>query len=213
MDVVTLGHVTERPAISSLLPVGAAAAVLGGIVWSVKGLLVMSAGVDVVAGVDLGTAFVALQGLFALAVLGLSELVVARAHPDDVVPGGRRNAIGRGASWIALALSVVLAAWWVFRGDIGDHSAIAFAALACSLAWIAGAGLVGVSALRRDALAGPFRWVPLAVGLGAIPLFLVFGLASNFLGERLLEVPVLAIGLLWVALGVSLIRGEAIPAR
>lgn len=194
-----------------MLPVGAAAAVLGGIIWTVKGVSIILTGRDVLAGVDLGHAFITFQGLFALAVIGISELVLARSHPDDIAPGGRRTAIGRWFAWLGLGLAVVVAVLWAFDG-LDEGPVASFAAVGATLGWMAGAGLVGLSALRRRALVGPWRWVPLGVGVAAVPLFIAFGLASNFLGERWLEVPVVAIGLAWIAFGVSLIRGEAIPS-
>lgn len=193
-----------------MLPVGAAAAVLGGIIWTVKGGSIILTGRDVLVGVDLGHAFVTFQGLFALTVIGISELVVARSHPGDVAPGGRRTAIGRWFAWLGLGLAVVVAVLWALDG-LDEGAVASFAAVGTTLGWMAGAGLVGLSALRRRALVGPWRWVPFGVGVAAVPLFIAFGLASNFLGERWLEVPVVAVGLAWIAFGVSLIRGEAIP--
>jgi hypothetical protein len=50
--------------------------------------------------------------------------------------------------------------------------------------------------------------LPLVLGLVTVPAILIGGAAAELLGERALELPLVALGATWVALGVQLARGR-----
>jgi hypothetical protein len=53
------------------------------------------------------------------------------------------------------------------------------------------------------------RWtLPLVIGVTTMPAVLVGGLLAAMFGERLLGVPLVALGAAWVALGGNLLRGR-----
>ena len=50
--------------------------------------------------------------------------------------------------------------------------------------------------------------LPALLALGTVPAMLIGGLAAVPFGERAYEVPVLVLGVLWMALGAFLLRGR-----
>lgn len=66
------------------------------------------------------------------------------------------------------------------------------------------------SALRRSGAA--YGGVALFLGVATIPAMLVGGAIST-IDERLLEVPVVAIGLVWITLGLDLIHHRKVVPR
>lgn len=50
----------------------------------------------------------------------------------------------------------------------------------------------------------PWRGLPLALGLAAIPLMLVSGLLANLVDERYFEIGIVVMGAGWTALGLVL---------
>ena len=138
--------------------------------------------------------------LFPFALLGLWTLVHKAA--------GRAPAVG-GILAAAAAVSVVLAV--VVRAVGGaavepsdDEVTVltpfivvgGFGAFAALLA-------LGLAARRSRALAAPYTSLPWAMGLAVIPLLIVGG-ALEAVNERLLELPIVLIGLGWIALGAAM---------
>lgn len=56
---------------------------------------------------------------------------------------------------------------------------------------------------RTRALAPGYASLPLAMGLGAVPLLIV-GAALESVSERLIELPIALLGLSWTGLGIAL---------
>lgn len=202
-----------------LARVGAVAAGVGGLVWLAKGGAALLTGRSVVGAVDLGTLFVAVQVLFGIALVGLHRRLLElgrrppRADLPAWIPGqgreGTRAAIGLRLAVLAVLLGVVHVGAWIV-GVQGTGLAAA-AGLLAGAAWIAAAGLIGVTVLRRVALPPPAHALPLAIAIGAVGLFVTFGLVSNFHGPRWLEVPVVLVGVAWMLLGAVLWPRAVIP--
>ena len=62
---------------------------------------------------------------------------------------------------------------------------------------------LGVAVRRTRTLAPVPAWLPLAMGVAAIPLLIVGG-ALESISERLIEVPIAVLGLAWIGLGIGL---------
>lgn len=171
---------------------GAVAAALGGAAWIGK------AGAILVTGDQPPLLFEVAPLFFALALMGLRVLVGSR--------GGRLGDVG---GWIAVA-AVVLSMLDLTTGGSGpssesDFSPLTFFAFLCVLASLI---LLGVPVLRRALVPGSARRLPLLLGVLTFPLIAV-GAAFESISERLLEVPLLLVGVAWVWLGVGMWRAAA----
>lgn len=162
---------------------GGFAAVAGGLAWIVKGGMILAVGVQPPLLFELGPA------LFAVGLLA----VFLRLEPR----GRIRQAGAVLAAFAVIAGAVSLVA----PVDDGDFS---LALLVSSVALIAGLTLLGVAA-RRESLFGPgaASSLPLYLGLGTIPALMVGG-GLAVIHERLLEIPVVLLGVLWAYLGIRL---------
>jgi hypothetical protein len=65
--------------------------------------------------------------------------------------------------------------------------------------------LLGLAVRRTRALAGRWQILPLALAVSAVPLMVIGG-ALEVVNERLLEVPILLLGVAWIGLGVVVAR-------
>ncbi len=73
-----------------------------------------------------------------------------------------------------------------------------------ALSIFVGLVLLGIAVRRADALPGRWRSLPLAIGAGGFPLMIVVGGVLEALSERLLEIPLVVLGLAWIALGYAI---------
>lgn len=118
--------------------------------------------------------------------------VVAAVLPATLPEGIRRAALlGVGAAGLASAVIAL----------VGGEATEPFL-LPASLATLVVLVVAGVSLGR-----GGGRTLALLIGLGTIPLIAVGGLLET-VDERLLEVPLLVLALLWIAFGVVLATGR-----
>lgn len=125
--------------------------------------------------------------LFALVTLGLAS----------GVPPSRAGRVGIALAVTALLGCLVAAVSSVVTGNVlGPDLALGMVTMTVALA------ISGLALLRSGAAVGAF---PLLLGLATIPATLVGGALSTA-DERLLEVPILAIGLGLIFLGVALLR-------
>lgn len=62
---------------------------------------------------------------------------------------------------------------------------------------------LGIAVRRTRALAPGYVSLPLAMGLGAVPLLIVVA-ALESVSERLIELPIALLGLSWIGLGIAL---------
>lgn len=164
---------------SKLVWLGGLAAVVGGLMWVFKGASIL------LTGEQPPLLFEAALLLFAVGVLGLAARVAGR--------GGSLRSAGVLVAYVALASAV-----------------LALVAPLAPLIAVAGFGpfiglmLLGGAVLRAGVLPKPWSALPLAVGLGG-PLLIVVGGILAFIHERLLEVPIVLVGLAWMLLGYSVL--------
>jgi hypothetical protein len=161
-----------------------AAAAAAGLCWLVKAVAILATGNQPRLVFELAPA------LMAVAVLGLAR------H----LPPGRVRTVSSRAAAVAVGAGVTVLAGQVLPlPELVDAAAMATAnvgVLACLV-------LAGLS-LRR----GRGAHLPLFLGVATVPALLLGGLAAALFGERALEVPLVALGAGWVALGIQLFRGR-----
>lgn len=172
----------------------AVAGALGGTAWTVKATVTLVTGDEPPAMFAIGFA------LFPFALLGLWSLV----HKAE----GRAPAVG-GILASAAAVSVVLAVLVRAAGGAAVEPSDDEVTMLTPFIVIGGFGAfaallaLGLAARRARALAAPYISLPWAMGLAVIPLLIVGG-ALETVDERLLELPIVLIGLGWIALGTAI---------
>ena len=187
---------------AQLRRVAAAAAVIGGAAWTFK------AGVTLATGDEPAVAYVFGAALLPFALLGLWSLVRG---------DGRAARIG-GVLATAAAVAVVLAGLVRAIGGSGVEGGEDEVTVLTPFVAIAGFGTfaaliaLGLAVRRASALAGGLASLPLAIGLAAIPLLIVGG-ALETISARLLEVPIVLLGLAWIVLGAALWNTAGQEAR
>ena len=168
-------------AASSLIRWSGAAAILGGVMWIVKGGVIMLGGPDP----DL---FIPAQLFFALGLLGLHARLAGR--------GGWPGRIGGFLAYTAVALSAVNAPYSLFFAEDGPQTPFPFNVtyLVASVAIFAGLALLGMDALRVGVMPPRWRVLPLVIGVSALLPVWVLALVH-------LELPVVLLGFGWMLLG------------
>lgn len=172
----------------------AAAAVAGGVAWTIKAGVVLATGDEPPAAYAIGLI------LFPFALLGLWSSV----RESD----GRAAGVGGILAALA-AVSAVLALGVRAVGGKGVEGGEDEVTLLTPFLLLAGFGTfaaliaLGLAARRTSALPSGYASLPLAMGLGLIPL-LMLGAALEGLNERLFELPIALLGLGWVAIGGAL---------
>lgn len=155
------------------------AAMIGGLMWTVKGVSIL------LTGDQPPVVFEAAMPLFAVGVVGL---------------GARLGDLRRPLSMAGVVVACVAAASAVVAFLTGLAPFMAIAGFGPFLGLI----LVGSAALQARIFPSPWNALPLAIGLGG-PLLVLAGGGLALLNERLLEVPIVIIGLAWVILGYSVL--------
>lgn len=174
---------------NTLVPLGGLAAIVGGAMWVAKG------GAILVGRDQPPVVFGAAPAFFAFGLLALHTLVQGRHE--------RLERIGGAFAYLAAVLAGItavaaLVAWDgdmppIFNGTMG-------VATLCILVALFALGII----VRRDTiLPRPWRTLPLALSLLFVPLLLVGGLLSAA-DERLLEVPIVLLGIAWILLGYAI---------
>ena len=182
---------------SSLVRAGGIAATLGGAMWVGKG------GAILAGRGQPPVAFEAAPALFALGLLALHA--AARGRPE------RLERIGAWFAYVAALLAAVtaVAALVAWKGDMPAlFDGTMGVATLCILVALVALGVV----VRRAAILGR-RWstLPLALGVLFVPLLLVGGLLAAA-DERLLEIPIVLLGLAWILLGYAIATRLRPPA-
>jgi hypothetical protein len=173
---------------SALIRLGGVAAMVGGLMWVVKG------GSILLTGQQPPVVFEAAMPLFAVGLLGLHARLDGR--------GGPLGKAGVLVAYTALA-----------------SAAIALMAPLAAFLAVAGFGpflglvLLGSATLQARVFLPPWSALPLAMGLGG-PLLLLAGGGLALISERMLEIPIVLVGLAWMLLGYSLlvVKGMAVQA-
>ena len=124
--------------------------------------------------------------------------------------------MGGALAWAGVALAGVSAAVYVATTDDEAFPLSATMPLT-ALSILVGFVLLGIAVRRADALPGRWRSLPLAIVAG-FPLMIVVGGVLEALNERLLEIPLVVVGLAWIALGYAICRvpdaqGAPAPTR
>lgn len=170
--------------VSNLLRLGGLAAVVGGLMWVIKG------GTILLTGQQPPVVFKAALPLFAVGLLGLHARLGGR--------GGLLGKVGVLVAYAALASAAI----------------VLFAPLAPFYA-VAGFGPFLSLMLLGSAKVLPPPWsaLPLAMGLGG-PLLILAGGGLALISERLLEIPIVLVGLAWMLLGYSMlvVKGAKVQA-
>ena len=172
--------------------VGAAAAILGGVLWTVKGVVILATGEQPPVVFELG------PPLFAVGLIGLYARLGRK--------GGRAAAAGLVLACVSLLLAGVLLVAWAFASDAlpdgeDDFTPLSLVIAGAGFSFIAGLVLLGLAA--RRALVLPRRWrsFPLAVGVFAVPGVVIGGGILSELSERLFELPLVVFALGWIVIG------------
>lgn len=174
---------------NSLVRLGGLAAILGGAMWVAKGGAIL-AGRD-----QPPVVFEAAPAFFALALLALHAVV--RGRPE------RLERIGASFAYVAAVLAAItaVAALVAWKGDVPTlfDATMGVATLCILVALVA----LGIVVRRAAVLARPWSALPLALGILFVPLLLAGGLLSAA-DERLLEIPIVLLGLAWMLLGYAI---------
>ena len=154
-----------------LIRIGGWAGLAGGFVWVIKGASILAADVQP------PLVFEVALPLFGLSLLGVAHLTLREM---------RRAAVGA-LAWLAVVAGLVALASELL--DKGWDESIAASSLAL---------LIGQLALTRSGRAP----APLAfwIGVGTLPALAVGGLLAE-IDERLLEIPLVCVGLAWMVVG------------
>ena len=160
---------------SKLILAGGVASVIGGLMWILKG------GSILLTGVQPPLVFETAMPLFAFGVAGLGARLGELKGPLGTA--------GVAVAYLAAACGAV-----AFLTDLAPFIAVA------GFGPFLGLVLVGSAALRARTFPWPWSALPLAVGLGG-PVMILAGGGLALIHERLLEVPIVIVGLAWVLLG------------
>ncbi len=180
------------------------AAALGGALWVVKGVA------DFVTNGHPEYIYEVAPVLFTLGLVGLHARL--KGH------GGVSGLVGGVLAWasLAMALAVVGAFFYLVRvvGEPGftrENLLALFALIALTgLSIIASLVLLGIAVRRVGALPGRWRSFPLSMGVAAFPLMVMSEVAlfPDDGRSRLLELPLVVLGLAWVMLGWRISRSS-----
>lgn len=176
---------------SALVRIGGLAAIVGGLLWVVKG------GSILLTGQQPPVVFEAALPLFALGLLGLHARLEGRGGP-------------LGKAGILVAYAALAAAALVLVTPLPPLYAVA------GFGPFLGLVLLGSVTLQARIFSPPWSALPLAMGLGG-PLSILVGGGLALMSERLLEIPIVLVGLAWMLLGYSVLAVEGptvqAPAR
>jgi hypothetical protein len=177
---------------------GGLAAILGGVMWMLKG------GAIILTGEQPPVVFEAALPLFAAGLVGLHARLGGR--------GGRLGRTGLLLAYAALVSALVVLVGstlapgeWV-PNEESVTSLTPFIVLA-GFGPFAGLVLLGIATLRVKAMPAPWSALPLVMGAGVFPLMLVGGV-FELVNERLFELPTVLLGFAWVLLGYSVWSGK-----
>lgn len=164
---------------SALTRVGGLAAMVGGLLWVVKG------GAILLTGHQPPVVFEAAMPLFAVGLLGLHARFDRR--------GGPLGTTGVLVAYAALASAVI-----ALIMPLAPFIAVA------GFGSFLGLVLLGSAALQARVFHPPWRALPLAMGLGG-PILILAGGGLALISERLLEIPLVLVGLAWMLLGYAVL--------
>jgi hypothetical protein len=172
----------------AIIRVGGLAAMVGGLMWAVKGEAIL------LTGQQPPVVFSAAMPLFAVGLLGLHARLEGR--------GGPLGKAGILVAYVTLASAAI-----VFMTPLAPFYVVA------GFGPFLGLVLLGSVTLRASVFPRPWSALPLAMGLGG-PLLILAGGGLALMSERLLEIPIVLVGLAWMLLGYSVlvVKGATVQA-
>lgn len=174
--------------------IGGWAAILGGVCWIFKGGMILLTGEQPALFFEIAPAF------FAVAIIGLVGLLNGRGGQLALV--GMVLAVVGG---VAALLNSVRELMLVLTGEA--FAEIELISALAGFGWLLGLLLVGIPVWQTHALPGKWRMIPLLLAVSSFPLLIVFSILAEVLdlapdlAERMIEIPLVLIGLIWVGLG------------
>ena len=172
---------------SNLFRLGGLAALTGGLLWVIKG------GGILLTGEQLPLVFEAALPLYAIGLLGLHARLDGR--------GGPLGKVGVLVAYASLASAVI-----VLMAPLAPFYAVA------GFGPFLGLVLLGSATLQAKVFPSPWSALPLTMGLGG-PLLILAGGGLALINERLLEIPIVLVGLAWVLLGYSVLVVKGAPVQ
>ena len=164
-----------------LTRLGGVAAFLGGLAWTLKGIVILAGGEQP------PLLFEAAPALFGLGLLSVAF---------DEMPHSRRRGFALGLAGVATLTGLAALASDVVGEVAGAALAISSVAL-----------LLGLLTLGRNGRwPAPLAW---CIGLAMVPALIVGG-ALSAIDERLLELPLVCLGAGWMAIGWAMLRQPAL---
>src|SRR5829696_6637822 len=183
---------------SALIRLGGLAAMVGGLLWVVKG------GSILITGQQPPVVFEAAMPFFAVGLLGLHARLDGRGGPL-----GKAGVLVAYAALAAAATFLItpLAPFIVVAG-FGPFIVVA------GFGPFLGLVLLGSATLQARVFHPPWSALPLAMGVGGPLLILVAGGGLALISERLLEIPLVLVGIAWMLLGYSVlvVKGATVEA-
>ena len=178
---------------------GGWAATAGGAMWVTKGLAILITGRQPPVLFELAIV------LFPIGLIGLRSAIRGR--------GGRRAQVGATLAYAAL---VLVAATAVAVALSSPDAVVGIGIAGTVLCIVSGLIFLGAVARGVEGLSGPLRWLPLALGVAMVPLATVVAGVLEAIHERLLEVPIVVVGLGWAVIGMAIAKestGAAADSR
>ena len=177
--------------------VSGGAAAIGGLCWLLKSGLILLTGEQPLLLFEVAPAF------FAIAIVGLAGRVngqsgLARAGAMIAIAGG-----------VAALLNSVREVFIAATGMVLME--IELISIAAGFGWLFGLLFVGISMWRRQTFSGRWRLLPVLLAVVPFPMIILLSIVGEAMGlapavgERLIEIPLLLLGLGWMALGWHLV--------
>jgi hypothetical protein len=184
VDDVLIHEAEVNSWVPRLARLGGVAAFLGGLAWTLKGVVILAGGDQP------PLLFEAAPILFGLGLMSVAY---------STMPPGRRRGIALALSAIA-ALSGLVALVSDMVGEVADLALVVSSVVL----------LIGLLTLgRHGRWPAPLAWY---IGLAMVPALIVGGMLSE-IDERLLEVPLVCLGAGWMAVGWAVLRKQAFDPR